>query len=166
MKKCQAIGFCVVVLMFLAGSVPACFGVDAVEATDAVGQAEVSLNLAFVAVAEAEVAGAEVVGLLERLEVAGDFLSEAHVAFRSGDYEAASLLAVECGNVVEGVVAEAGRLETVADLAKIDNLFLTMFWSGFGLVLLVIFGVVGWMILKNRYFERVLEMRPEVEEAR
>jgi hypothetical protein len=166
MKKCQTIGFCIVVLMFLAGSMLGCFGVVAVEATDAIGQAEVSLNSAFVAVAEAQDAGADVARLLERLEAAGDFLSEAHLTFRSGDYEAARLLAVECENKVEGVVTEAGQLETAAELAKIENLSLTAFWSGFGLILLVIFGVVGWMILKKRHFEQVLEMKPEAGKAR
>ena len=147
------------------GFVPVCFGVDAVEATTAMHQAELSLNSAYVAVAVAHAVEADVGELLEKLEVAGGFLSKAHLEFRSGDYEAASMLAMECGNAVEGIVVEADQLKASAERSKTESTLFTAFWSGLGLILLVVFGFVVWTILKARYFERILEMRP-LEESR
>ncbi|MCW3997873.1 MAG: hypothetical protein NWF10_04815 [Candidatus Bathyarchaeota archaeon] len=165
MKECRAIAICIVALIFAVGYVPVCFAVDVVEATSAINQAELSLNSAFVAVAEADDAGADVVRLLDKLDVAGDFLSGAHLAFRAGDHESASLLAVECSNSVEGLATDAGWLKADAERTKTNNLLLTAVGSGVGLVLLLVLGIVGWRVFKKRYSERVLEMRPEVEEV-
>jgi hypothetical protein len=152
MNRCQTIVFFIVVLIFVSG----------LEAKDTIDQAEANLNSAFVAVAQAEDAGADVTRLLERLEAAGNFLSEAHIAFKSGDYEAANQLAVECGNTIDGVANEAEQAKIIAERAGTDSLLFTAFWSGFCLILLVVLGIVVWIILKNRYFDLVLEMRPEV----
>jgi hypothetical protein len=166
MKRWRAVAVYVFVFVFAAGFVPACFAVDVVGATTAINQAEVNLNSAFMAVAEADGEGAYVENLLGDLEVAGDLLSEAHVAFRSGDYESAGVLATECEQTTDGVVEEASRLQAFAERTRTDTLLFTSFLSGLGLVVLLILGIIGWKVLKERYFERVLEMKPEVEEAR
>ena len=165
MKKCQVIIVCIVALILAVEYTPPCFAVDAVEATSAINQAELSLNSAFVAVAKADDAGADVAKLLDKLDAAGDFLSEAHIEFRAGDYEDASLLAVECSSTVEGLATEADLLRAGAERTKTDNLLLTVVGSGAGLVLLLVLGIEGWRVLKKRYFKRSLEMKPEVEEA-
>jgi hypothetical protein len=164
MQKHQAIVVYVVVMMLALGLVPICFAVDAVEATEEINQAELSLNLAFEAAADAHDAGASVDGLLENLDDAGDLLSAAHAAYRSGDYEIASLNAVKCRNAVEGLVAEAGQLEAEAARIKSYNLLFTVFFSIFGLILVLVLGIIGWRVLKKHYFKRILEMRPELEE--
>jgi hypothetical protein len=165
MRKSQVAPVCIVLLILASGCLRICFAVDLNEAAEEINRAEISLNSAFVAVVEAYGAGAEVEGLVKHLEVSGGFLSEANLAFRSGDYEAAILFAAECRNAVSGLVAEAEELEAVAERTKSDTVFLTMFLSGVGFVLLLVLGFVGWLVLKERYFESVLEMRPEVEEA-
>jgi hypothetical protein len=162
-KSCGSVAICLIVLMLLAAwFVPACFAVDAVEANAAIGQAERDLGSAYVAVAEAEGAGADVSVLLNKLEGAGDFLSEAYSAFRVGDYENASVLAMECSNAVEGVAGDAARLKTDAES---DRLLLSSVGSSVGLVLLLVFGFLGWKLLKRRYFKRTLDMKPQMEEA-
>ena len=128
--------------------------------------AELRLNSAFAAVTKAQDAGADVGVLLEDLGVAGDFLAEAHLAFRSGDYDSASSLAASCETSVGGVVAEADRLGANAENAQTDSLILTGLFSGIGLTLLLVFGVIGWIILKKRFFDKVLEMKPEVEDTK
>ena len=166
MKKWQFIALCFVVLTFVAGVVPACYGADSVGASQELQMAELRLNSAFAAVTKAQDAGADVGVLLEDLGVAGDFLAEAHLAFRSGDYDSASSLAASCETSVGGVVAEADRLGANAENAQTDSLILTGLFSGIGLTLLLVFGVIGWIILKKRFFDKVLEMKPEVEDTK
>jgi len=166
-KSCRSVAVCLSVSMLLAvWLVPACFAVDAVEASGAIGQAERDLGSAYVVVAEAEGAGADVSVLLNKLGSAGDFLSEAYVAFRAGDYGNASLFAMECNHVVSGVAGDAARLKLDAERARSDRLLLTSAGSGVGLVLLLVLGFSGWRFLKRRYHKRVLDMKPHVEGTR
>jgi len=165
-KSCRSIAVCLTVSMLLAvWLVPACFAVDAVEANTAIGQAERDLGSAYAVVAEAEGAGADVSVLLNKLGSAGDFLSEAYAAFRTGDYGNASVLAMECNHAVEGVAGDATRLKLDAERARSDRLLLTSVGSGVGLVLLLVLGFSGWRFLKRRYHKRVLDMKPQVEGA-
>ena len=158
---------CLVVSMLLAvWFVPVCFAVDAVEASIVINEAERGLSSAYVVVADAEGAGADVSALLSKLDSAGDFISEAHVAFWSGDYENASVLADECSNAVKGIADDAARLKTDAEKALSDRLLLTVTESGVGLILLLVFGLLGWKLLKRHYFRRALEMKPQMEETR
>ena len=166
MKSYRNVAVCLAVsVLLVVWLVPACFAVDAVEASGAIGQAERDLGSAYVVVAEAEGAGADVSVLLDKLGSAGDFLSEAYVAFRAGDYGNASLLAMECSHVVEGVAGDAARLKVDAERAHSDRLLLTATASGVGLVLLLVFGFFGWKFLKRWYFRRALDMKPRLGEA-
>jgi hypothetical protein len=116
-------------------------------------------------VAEAERSGADVSVLLNKLGSAGDSLSEAYAAFRTGDYADASALAVECSSAAKGVANDAARLKTDAEAARSNRLLFAVVGSSVGLVLLVVFGFWGWKLLKQRYFRRALDMKPQVEEA-
>ena len=163
-KSCRSIAVCLTVSMLLAvWLVPACFAVDAVEANTAIGQAERDLGSAYAVVAEAEGAGADVSVLLNKLGSAGDFLSEAYAAFRTGDYADANALAMECSSAVEGVADDAARLKTDAEAARSNRLLFAVVGSSVGLVLLVVFGFLGWKLLKRRYFKQVLGMKPQME---
>jgi hypothetical protein len=163
-KGYRGVVVCLIVAMLLAvWLVPACFAVDAVEASGAISQAERDLGSAYAAVAEAEGAGADVSVLLNKLGSAGDFLSEAYAAFRTGDYANASALAMECSSAIEGVAGDAARLKSDAEAARSNGLLFAVVESGVGLVLLVVFGFLGWKLLKRRYFKQVLGMKPQVE---
>lgn len=162
-KVCHVVAICIVIAVLAVGYIPESFAVSAVEADDAINNAELNLNSAFIAVAHANDAGANVTRFLEKLDLAVDLLSEAHLAFRAGDYEAASLTAVKCSNAVDGIVAEANQLTADAERKEANDLILTVAESGIGLVLLFFISVIFWDILKKRNFARVLEMRPEVE---
>ena len=166
-ESCRSVVICLIVLVLLAGLfVPGCFAVDAVEASGAISEAEHDLSSAYVVVAEAQDAGADVSALLNKLGSAGTFLSEAYVTFRVGGYENASVLAKDCSNAVEGVAGDAARLKTDAERARSDSLFLAVAESGVGLILLLIFGFLGWKLLKRWYFKRALDMKPQLEETR
>jgi hypothetical protein len=164
MKSCKSVAFCLIVSMLLAvWFVPTCFAVNAAEANTAIDQAERDLSSAYVAVAEAEGAGANVSALLNKLDTAGDFLSEAHAAFRTGDYENANSLAINCSQTVEGLADDAASLKLDAEKAQSDRLLFAAMGSGVGLVLLLVLGLLGWKFLKRRYFRRVLDMKPQLE---
>jgi hypothetical protein len=165
-KGYGSVAVCLVLAMLLVvWLVPACFAVDAVEASSAIGQAERDLGSAYAVVAEAEDARADVSALLSKLGGAGDSLSEAYAAFRTGDYAGASALAMECSSAVKGVADDAARLKTYAEATRSNRLFFAVLGSSVGLVLLAVFGFIGWILLKQRYLRRVLDMKPQVEEA-
>jgi hypothetical protein len=102
---------------------------------------------------------------LNKLGSAGDFLSEAYAAFKTGDYVNANALAAQCSSAINGVADDAARLKTDAEAARSSGLLFAVVGSGVGLVLLVVFGFLGWRLLRRRYFEQTLEMKPEVEGA-
>jgi len=112
---------------------------------------------------EAEGAGADVSALLNKLDSAGGFLSAASFAFKSGSYENASVLAMACSSAVEGIVEDAALLTTDAEKTHSDSVLLTVAESAAGLVLLLIFGLVGWKLLKRKYFKQALKMKPQLE---
>jgi len=165
-KGYRSVAVCLIVAMLLAvWLVPACFAVDAVEASGAIDQAERDLGSAYAVVAEAERSGADVSALLNTLGRAGDILSDAYSAFRTGDYADASALAGECSGAVKGVAGDATRLRMDAEGSRYNRLFFAVVGSSVGLVLLLVFGFLGWRLLKQWYFRRAWDMKPQVGET-
>ncbi|MCW4003649.1 MAG: hypothetical protein NWE95_07040 [Candidatus Bathyarchaeota archaeon] len=131
----------------------------------AIEQAGRDLGSAFAAVTEAEAAGADVAGLMVKLGGAGDFLSKAYVALRMGDYENANVLVIKCSRALDGVVGEAARLKVDAEASRGSSLFFAVCVSCAGLVLLFVFGLLGWRFLVKRYVGAVLGLKPMLEGA-
>lgn len=163
MKNCKVIAIFALVIIFLVGYMPVCFGVDVLEANNVINQAELKLSSAFVAVADADNVGANVATLLSKLNAGGVFLFKAHLSYRIGDYDAASFFALECANSIEKVTIEADQLKADAERTRNDLMFLNLVGSGIGLVMLVILGIICWRVLRKRYFKQVLDKRPEME---
>ena len=162
MKAYHSAAVYLVVLTLAIAWLPPCFATES-EASIAINEAELDMNLTFATVAAAEDAGADIEVLIGRLTSAGDSLSEAHTAFRAGNYEAASSHAVECSNVLEGLDLEADRLIEKAEREKSDNLILTLAGSGIGVIILLVLAIMGWSVLRERYYSQVPNMKPEVE---
>lgn len=163
MKAFRAIWICLVVLTANVTFVPICFAANAVQARSAINEAELNLSFAFATVKEADQAGADIEVLLAQLAVAGDLISEAYLALGDEDYEVVLSLALECNNAVAGIPNEAELLIVKAKRIETDILIITAFWSSIGLILLLFLSIIGWRILKSRFLERVLEMKPEME---
>jgi hypothetical protein len=107
------------------------------EAVSAISEAEEAVGLAYEAVLEAENVGAEVSGLLDKLDEAGMLLAEAQVSFRLGDFDEAY-----GSRVMVSWLTMAGSLVGVAVVA------FGSFW--------------GWRVFKRRYIRRLSRLKPEV----
>jgi hypothetical protein len=70
---------------------------------------------------------------------------------------------VECSSAIKGVAGDAVRLKSDAEAARSNGLLFAVVELSVGLVLLVVFGFLGWKLLKRRYFKQFLGMKPQVE---
>ena len=139
------------------------FAVDSKDvAVSAVDRAEVAVVSAYEAVLDAEEAGADVSGLLVRLNVAGEYLASARVWYELGDFDNATRFADLCYDVGEEVRSEAVELKNEAHGLWVTGLFVRMTVSIFGVVFVVFLSFMVWRAFKRRYRKRVLGMRPEV----
>jgi len=165
----RALRILLVSLVLLAFSTLAVTGVFAVvgegEAESEIQEALTALSSGYVAVLEAEKSGADVSGLLAELTSGGNFLGEAQVRYRNGDFGGAVYYADLSVETVEGLVDEAGQLKALALAEHEEMSFVTVADSGVAVVVIVLGSVVGWRLLKRRYLSKVLEMRPEVVEG-
>jgi len=132
------------------------------DAASALANAEGALVSAYQAALKAEEAGADVSGLLVRLNEAGGFLAQARIAYRLGDFDEAVRLADLCSESSDGVGNEAVKLRLGVFGPRVMGFWLTVTYSLVGVVAVVLGSFWGWHFFKRRYFERVLRMKPEV----
>jgi hypothetical protein len=156
MSKCSVIGIFCLALSFLliAQLVSLCYAADFDEADDAVETAERNVASAFIAVAIAEDAGADVSGLKVKLDSAGSFLSEAHFALSVQDYDAAVAASEAANSVVEGLANDAAGLSTMAEESMHDWMLYMLVGSGVSVASVVVCAFFGWKLLKRRYSKR------------
>jgi len=132
------------------------------EASSSVGEADVAVRQAFNATLDAERAGANVSGLILRLNEAGSVLAEAEMALGNGNSSEAAGKAGQCIGIAESVKGDADVLKASAlDGAR------TVFWASlaFSVVGIAVFVVVlalVWRWFKGGYVRRMLGMKPEV----
>jgi hypothetical protein len=155
------VGLVVVFLFCL--STPHVFAVDGDEAQDAINSAESQLNLVYGAVLEAESVGADVSGLLVKLNNSSVLLSEAVNQYRIGNFSEAKVFAVQCFDSLNGVDVEADVLRDGAVFARKQLLFVSAIESAFGIGIVLYVGFFGWRFFRKKYYRRVLEMKPEVQ---
>jgi hypothetical protein len=138
-------------------------GVDG--ASSSVGEADVAVRRAFNATLDAERAGANVSGLILRLNEAGTILGEAEIALRGGDSSEAAGKAVQCVEIAESVKGDADVLKASAlDGAR------TVFWASLafsvvGIAVFVVVLMLVWRWFKRGYVRRMLGMKPEVADG-
>jgi hypothetical protein len=132
------------------------------EASSSVGEADVAVRRAFDAALDAERAGANVSGLIVRLNEAGGILTEAEIALKDGDSSEATGKAAQCIGIAESVKGDADVLKASAlDEAR------TVFWASltFSVVGIAAFAVVlmlVWRWFKRGHVEKMFGMKPEV----
>jgi len=131
-------------------------------ASSAIKKAEEGMVSAYQAVLEAERAGANTSSLVSRLNVAAEYLAQAHILFRAGDLNNATRFADLCFENAEKVRPEANQLRNKASMESGIRFRFTMVGSVVSVCLISIAGFLSWRVFKRRYYERFLRMKPEV----
>jgi hypothetical protein len=121
------------------------------QAVSALHDAEGAVVSAYVAVSKADAAGGNVSDLLVRLNVAGEVLTRAHIAYDVGDYDSALELSVLCQEKLNGFVADADALTGVAARNSSLNFMVNVIGSIAGSVGLVCLSFAAWVYLNRRY---------------
>jgi len=132
------------------------------EASSAIGDADNALRHAFEAILEAERAGANVSGLIARLNEAGLFLAEAEIELRGGNSSGAVSEAHTCFVMTESIIEEASSIKASALAERRESLWQTMLFSLTGSTSFIVLLLIVWILLKVRYFEKLSKMKPEV----
>lgn len=154
--------FSVFLFILLSVSIPWVNASSANVVTGVFIETEEVLSSAYEAVLDAERAGANVSILLDKLNLGGEYLSEAYFWYRSGDSEAANHFAGLCRGVVGNVRNEAIELMDAAKISGDSEFVATIFKSIVGVIIVVILSSVVWRVFKRRYTRPVLGLRSEV----
>jgi len=139
--------------------------IDKNAAASAIDGAEASVVSAYEAVLGAEEVGANVSGLLVRLNDAAELLAEANIAYGLGQFDEAAGFVGVCSEVSGAVKSDAFELRVETQGSRVWELWLALIVSLVGVVVVVFAGFLGWGYVKKRYVERALEMKPEVSEG-
>ena len=131
-------------------------------ALSAIERGELAMTVAYEAVLEAERAGANVTSLLSKLNEGAEALSEAHMSNRVGNFDDVTYFANLCYDLVASIEAEANMLRDAAVVERPQRLFLTSLSSAVAAVCILFGGFFGWRFFKNRYYQRISQMKPEV----
>ena len=123
---------------------------DGDEAVSAISQAEGAMEWAYEAVLKAERAGANVSGLLVRLNEAGEYLASAQMSFRLEDFNETVRLADLSRAVGEDVEMEAYVLTDSASSESEQRMWFTATGSAIGIMLVVSGSFWLWIFLKRR----------------
>lgn len=132
------------------------------EASSSVPEADVAVRQAFQATLNAERAGANVSGLMLRLNEAGVILGEAEIAFGNGDSSGAAGNASLCIGIAGSVKSDADVLKASA-LDEAQAVFQTsLIVSVVGIATFVVVLVLVWRWFKRGYVRKTLGLKPEV----
>lgn len=158
----------VLFVLFTVVSSVSVLGIKAMDVEDVVSSSVESVEDtvvgAYGAVLEAESVGADVSGLLDRLNVAGEYWALARMSLRMGNMEEAAGNASLSVEALDGLVEEAWVLRDRVIRESGERSWLAIGGSIVGLVTVVCGGWLSWSWFKKRYNEQALEMRPEVVE--
>jgi hypothetical protein len=136
---------------------------DEMSASTAISEADSDLALVFEKLLEAEELGADVVGLLEKLDEAGGFLATAHINYGRGNFSGALYFAELTIERLDGLDVAAVELVNSVGVERGQRLSLTVMGSVVGIFIAVFVGFVGWSYVKAWFVRRILKMKPEVK---
>jgi hypothetical protein len=132
-------------------------------AAPSIGEAEAAIRLAFNATLRAERVGANVSGLIVRLNDAGDLLVRAGIVYSSGNVTEADGMLGQCLGIAESVSSDANALRS-STLNKAGLVFReALAFSAVSVGLFVVVLMLVYRRFRRGYVTRVLGMKPEVE---
>ena len=132
------------------------------DASAKMSQAENAISEAFAGTLQAEAAGANIAGLLEKLNFAQENLDQAQFAFRNGNFTESVEKADFSIEAALSVKNEASEIKN-ASILNGKNVFL--FNIVFSLVAISAFLaglVMVWRGIKRRHFRELAKMKPQV----
>jgi len=129
--------------------------------TLALTEAEEALVSVHEAVLEAEQAGANVSALLDKSNLASEYLAEAYVWYRLGVFENANRFAGLCSDVIGGVRSEAFELRDEAKRLSEADFVVNIIRSVVGVSVVLVSCYIIWLVFRRRYHKRV-GLRSEV----
>lgn len=136
--------------LFVANNLMSVFAANESEAKSAITITEEKIAQCYMAVKEAEKAGANVTLLLFKLNSAGELLSKAKIAHLQGDYKSAIDFSNESQNMLNGFAREAEEAKKKAEEAKRLDFMINYIGSGLGAPAIIICGFLLWTYLKKR----------------
>jgi hypothetical protein len=131
------------------------------EVSSAIGKAEDASKLAFIAVLEAEEAGADVSHLIFKLNMACADLAEAENAYRAGNFREASIKAERCSALLNGLISEASKLRNAALVEAKSTFLSTLIFSVAGTTIFLVLLTLIWSLFKRYYIGKLLKAKPE-----
>jgi len=159
---------CVLVVVFVFAAFvfvsPVLAGSDQEAASSVLSAAEDAILGAYDAFTEAEQAGANVSGLLVRLNEAAGLLAEARMAFEDGNFDEATNFAGLSSEFTREAESEAGRLEVEASYVRFNRSWWFSVGSVLGVLFVLIASFFSYRYFKRRYYRRLLKTRPRVEQ--
>lgn len=159
--KLQLLFVCTVMVLELTVILPHAGGIAPADYTMAPGlaDAEETVTMAYQAVLRAEEAGANVSGLLSRLNEATGLLARAQVANRAGRADEATSLAILSRNIGAGVGDDALRLKRSALSLSSQLTLFTIIQSIVGIAMVTVGSIGVWQLLKKRYHRGHVQMQ-------
>jgi hypothetical protein len=124
-------------------------------AASAISRAEETMASAYETVLEAEQARANVSKLLDRLNVAGEHLDEAHMFYRLGNFDGAIHSADLSSEIGADVKNEAEELTVEAYGSWIRSVWIRIIGSIVGVIFVVFGAFIVWRVFKRRYIRQI-----------
>lgn len=162
MVKSRFLG-CSIGILMLCLIVPYVFAVNSDEAQAAISRAESRISVVYESVLEAEGDGADISGLLLKLNNCSALLAKAKMQYRFGNFSEAVSFANQCFDSLSGIEVEADMLKDSVVMEKKQRLLVSAVGSAFAVGAVVYAGIFGWRFFKGKYCKRVLKMKPEVQ---
>lgn len=141
---------CLLNVLAISSAVSNVLAADASEAAARINLARVEVVSSYEATAQAEGAGANISVLLEALNQAGLFLSEAELAYTQEKYDVALSLADQSISELDSINDEAARLEAAALDARATDFMINVVGSVLATVCVFAGSFVLWLWLKKR----------------
>lgn len=132
------------------------------EASLKLSEAESALRRAFVAVLDAERAGADVSGLMLELNLAGGNLTWAQNAYRSEDFSGVAGAADQCSSLADKIVSGTSLLKGSALAEAQDSEWRMLAFSGIGGLAFALVLFLVWVMFRRSYSRKLLGSKPEV----
>jgi hypothetical protein len=160
---CRRISVSVLYMLFLSS----CIFRSSAESSEAEAHAVLDnvgalLDKTYLAISEAETAGANITQLKVKINHAGDLLAIAYTRLGTGNSNEAVDFALQANESLEGIDQEVSELTIAAREGGSHRFQWAVLESSIAVSLAVFIVLTGWIYFKKNYVKRVLKMKPEV----